>query len=50
AGHELPVVAPLTNPDGESLFHFAGFRFAIYPRQGGHAPEFDNLDNLLIMG
>jgi Ser/Thr protein kinase RdoA (MazF antagonist) len=48
--HELPVVAPLCNDQGESLFHHADFRFALYPRQGGHAPEFDNLDNLLIMG
>jgi len=48
--HELPVVAPLRNARGESLFYHAGFRFALYPRQGGHAPEFDNLDNLLIMG
>jgi len=44
------VVAPLRNPAGESLFHYEGFRFALYPRQGGHAPEFDNLDNLLILG
>jgi len=50
AEHELPVVAPWTNPEGESLFLFKGFRFALYPRQGGHAPEFDNLDNLLILG
>jgi Ser/Thr protein kinase RdoA (MazF antagonist) len=50
AGHELPVVAPLRNPNGESLFQHHGFRFALYPRQGGHAPEFDNLDNLLILG
>ncbi|RPI94002.1 MAG: serine/threonine protein kinase, partial [Chloroflexi bacterium] len=35
---------------GETLFHHDGFRFALYPRQGGHAPEFDNLDNLLILG
>lgn len=48
--NELPVVAPITNNAGESLFHYEGFRFALYPRQGGHAPEFDNLDNLLIMG
>lgn len=48
--HELPVVAPLTDTDGASLFRYGGFRFALYPRQGGHAPEFDNLDNLLIMG
>ncbi len=50
AEHELSVVPPWTNPDGESLFHHGGFRFALYPRQGGHAPEFDNLDNLLILG
>ncbi len=48
--HELPVVAPLTDETGNSLFTFDDFRFALYPRQGGHAPEFDNLDNLLIMG
>jgi Ser/Thr protein kinase RdoA (MazF antagonist) len=50
AGHELPVVAPLRNGAGESLFRHEGFRFALYPRQGGHAPEFDNLDNLLTLG
>lgn len=50
AGHELPVVAPISNASGESLFQHDGFRFALYPRQGGHAPEFDNLDNLLILG
>jgi Ser/Thr protein kinase RdoA (MazF antagonist) len=50
AEHELPVVAPLRNADGESLFQYSGFRFALYPRQGGRAPEFDNLDNLLILG
>jgi Ser/Thr protein kinase RdoA (MazF antagonist) len=50
AGHELPVVAPLRNDHGESLFHHKGFRFALYPRQGGHAPEFDNLDNLQVLG
>jgi Ser/Thr protein kinase RdoA (MazF antagonist) len=50
AEHELPVVAPCRNPAGESLFHYGGFRFTLYPRQGGHAPEFDNLDNLLILG
>lgn len=50
ADHELPVVAPLVDNAGTTLFHYDGFRFALYPRRGGHAPEFDNLDNLLIMG
>lgn len=48
--HELPVVAPLRNADGDSLFHYQGFSFSLFPRQGGHAPELDNLDNLLIIG
>lgn len=50
AKQELPVVAPWRNRVGESLFHHGNFSFALYPRQGGHAPEFDNLDNLLILG
>jgi len=50
AEHELSVVAPCLNEAGESLFHYRGFRFALYPRQGGHAPEFDNDENLLILG
>jgi Ser/Thr protein kinase RdoA (MazF antagonist) len=50
ADQELPVVAPLRNASGESIFTHQGFHFALYPRQGGHAPEFDNLDNLKILG
>lgn len=50
ADQELPVVAPDKNREGESLFEYQGFYFALYPRQGGHAPEFDNLDNLKILG
>jgi Ser/Thr protein kinase RdoA (MazF antagonist) len=50
AGRELPVVAPLAGDDGESLHYYEGFRFALFPRRGGHAPELDNLDNLLILG
>jgi Ser/Thr protein kinase RdoA (MazF antagonist) len=50
AEQELSVVAPWRNTDRESLFAYQGFRFSLYPRQGGHAPEFDNLDNLEILG
>lgn len=48
--HELPVVAPLRNEAGESLFRHGDFRFALYPRKGGHAPELANPDHLLILG
>jgi len=49
AEQELPVVAPMTR-DGQSLFHYQDFSFALFERKGGHAPELDNLDNLLILG
>lgn len=48
--HELPIVAPVKDAEGKSLRQFEQFYFALYPRQGGHAPEFDNLDNLKILG
>ena len=47
---ELPVVCPWLNAQGQSVSHYAGFRFALYPRKGGRAPELDNLDNLFILG
>ncbi|MEO4047082.1 serine/threonine protein kinase [Pseudomonas sp. CAU 1711] len=46
---EVPVVAPLRR-DGESLFEHAGFRFALFPRRGGRAPEPGNLDQLYRLG
>ena len=47
--HEVPVVAPLL-VDGDSLFEHAGFRFALFPRRGGHAPEPGDLDQLYRFG
>ena len=47
---ELPVVAPLKNDNGESLFQYKGFNFALFPRKGGYGPELDNLDNLYLLG
>ena len=49
AERELPVVAPLSFA-GSTLSHFGGFRFAVYPRQGGRAPELENRDTLEWMG
>ncbi len=42
---ELPFIAPLTL-SGKTLFHYNDYRFSLYPRRGGHAPELDNLDTL----
>lgn len=47
---ELPVVAPIKNNQNISLFEHGGFRFSLYPRKGGRAPELDNYDNLIILG
>lgn len=49
AEREVPVVAPLMR-DGQSLFEHAGFRFTLFPRRGGRAPEPGNLDQLYRLG
>ena len=50
AEQELPVVAPLRNECGETLHSYHDFQFSLSPRKGGHAPELDNLEHLLIIG
>ncbi|MFP5381326.1 MAG: serine/threonine protein kinase [Gammaproteobacteria bacterium] len=49
AGREIPVVAPLVFK-GATLNTHAGFRFAVYPKQGGRMPEFDRAGVLERMG
>ncbi len=46
---EVPVVAPLAI-GGETLHRYRDYRFALFPRQGGRAPEFADPDNLEWMG
>ena len=47
---ELPVVAPLRADDGESLHSFQGFRFSLFPKHGGRAPELDRPETLEWIG
>ena len=47
---EIPVVAPLQSPQGKSVSIFRNFRFAIYPKQGGRAPELDQANTLEWIG
>lgn len=49
AEQELPVVAPLSR-DGQTLFRFNDYRFAVYPRRGGRAPELGDPDQLFQLG
>ncbi|HEX6927944.1 MAG TPA: serine/threonine protein kinase [Gammaproteobacteria bacterium] len=46
---EIPVVAPLVLQE-KTLFVHAGFRYALYPRRGGRAPEPGNIDQLEWLG
>ena len=50
---DIPVVPPLAiNPENETptIAKQGDFLFALYPRQGGRAPELDNLDHLHQLG
>jgi Ser/Thr protein kinase RdoA (MazF antagonist) len=49
AADEIPVVAPLQF-DGETLLMFGGYRFALYPLQGGRWPDLEYSEDLLWMG
>jgi Ser/Thr protein kinase RdoA (MazF antagonist) len=50
AGHEIPAVPPLPDGHGATLHAFGGFRFAVYPRRGGRAPELDDRATLEWIG
>jgi Ser/Thr protein kinase RdoA (MazF antagonist) len=49
ADAEIPVVAPRVL-NGATLHAHAGFRFAVFPRQGGRTPEFERSETLEWMG
>ncbi len=46
---EIPVVAPIAIND-KTLFSFNGFRFAVFPRQGGRTPELEQAETLEQLG
>ncbi|HVB47581.1 MAG TPA: serine/threonine protein kinase [Burkholderiales bacterium] len=50
AEREIPVVAPLAPAAERTLHAFGGFRFAVYPRQSGRAPELEDRATLEWMG
>lgn len=49
AEREIPVVPALT-VDGKTLHRFDGFRFAVFPKHGGRAPELEDRRTLEWMG
>lgn len=49
AEREIPVVPALVL-SGKTLHTFEGFRFAVFPKHGGRAPEFEDRNTLEWMG
>lgn len=46
----ISVVPPIIDTLGTTLHNYQGFRFSLCLRQGGHAPNLDNFDDLLSLG
>ncbi|MBF0256722.1 MAG: serine/threonine protein kinase, partial [Gammaproteobacteria bacterium] len=46
---EIPLVAPL-RIQGQTLHVHQGYRFALFPRRGGRAPELDQSETRLWLG
>lgn len=47
---EIPIVPPLADADGRTLNEFNGYRFALFPSQGGRWPDLDSRENLTWLG
>ena len=45
---EISVVAP-QRISGETIFEYADYYFAVFPRQGGHPPNLENKDDLEVL-
>jgi len=50
AEREIPVVAPLIDAKGNTLLHYEGFRFALFPSQGGRRPELESVEQRVWIG
>ncbi|MEY3288302.1 MAG: stress response kinase [Pseudomonadota bacterium] len=50
ADNEIPVVPPLSFKDKQTLNEIEGFRFSVFPKQGGRVPEIEGREKLKWMG
>lgn len=48
--NEIPVVPPMQNEDGITLHRHGPYRFSLFERRGGRAPELDDPAHLEILG
>jgi len=49
ATEEIPVVAPMEF-DGETMLQYGGYRFALFPMQGGRWPDLEYSEDMIWMG
>jgi len=47
---ELPVIAPIADAQGETLFRYGDYRFALFPRKGGQGMEAGDAEQLYRIG
>jgi len=47
---EISCVAPFVAEDGTTLHEHGEHRFALFPRMGGHAPDLERGDDLVVLG
>ncbi len=45
---DLPLVAPIVR-DASTLFTHQDFRYAVFPRQGGHPPNLENAEDFKVL-
>jgi Ser/Thr protein kinase RdoA (MazF antagonist) len=50
ADADIPAVAPMALAGSSTLHTFSGFRFAVYPKRGGRAPELEDRTTLKWLG
>ncbi len=50
ADNEIPVVPPLRFRENQTLNQADGFRFSVFPKQGGRVPEIEGREKLEWMG
>ena len=50
AEHEIPVVAPIANEQGQTLRGFDAFKFALFPLRPGRWPELESYEDRLSLG
>ena len=50
ASNEIPVVPPLRCKENKTLHEFDGFRFSVFPKQGGRVPDIEGREKLEWMG